>query len=570
MLKLLNQLPIPGERNKKTKVVESNEKQSIGKYYYWLPNDSGMPQKITTSNNSVILIGPNGSGKSRLGIWIEEQNHQLVHRIGAQRNLNFEDELTLKSYDASENSVLYGYDEPYHYDKRKYGLNGREHDNIVTHMFDDFNNALSALIAKYNNANSSFIKKYKEAENRCEEHPKAPKTDLDILFEIWNDLFPNCSLEFEDLRFWARNLNCVHGERYAASKMSDGERTILYFVAQVLCVPNGHVILVDEPELHLHRSLIVKLWSALERYRDDCLFIYITHDTQFADLHPFTDKYWIKSYTGENTWVICRIDENDYPEQLSLDLLGYRKSILFVEGTPGSLDTRLYSIFYKMYEIIPCGSCEQVISRVKAFNNTRIVHDIKAYGIIDRDYRSDYELAKYQKHNIFSIEVAEVENLFITEELIKAVAKHNSLSEEDTFTDIKKYIIEERFKKQINSQICKAVVAEIKYRLSVIDINKQNEETIKTTFESELAKIDFETIKNEMQKHFSNLVDCNDYHQVIRTFNEKGLSRSIGHYFGVIDQEYPELVIRLLNNGAIDIYKTIGKYLPDKDSIPRK
>ena len=33
----------------------------------------------------------------------------------------------------------------------------------------------------------------------------------------------------------------------------------------------------------------VTLWSALESYRPDCLFIYITHDTQFAAAHGHQD-----------------------------------------------------------------------------------------------------------------------------------------------------------------------------------------------------------------------------------------------------------------------------------------
>ena len=43
---------------------------------------------------------------------------------------------------------------------------------------------------------------------------------------------------------------------------------------------------------------------------------------------------------------------------------------------------------------------------------------------IDRDYRSDYEIEKYKENNIFTLNVAEVENLFITEELIRLMAEH--------------------------------------------------------------------------------------------------------------------------------------------------
>lgn len=70
--------------------------------------------------------------------------------------------------------------------------------------------------------------------------------------------------------------------KYSANQMSDGERAVLYLAAQVLCVPENKMLIMDEPEIHLHRSIMNRLWMALERYRPDCLFIYITHDTQFA------------------------------------------------------------------------------------------------------------------------------------------------------------------------------------------------------------------------------------------------------------------------------------------------
>ena len=37
--------------------------------------------------------------------------------------------------------------------------------------------------------------------------------------------------------------------------MSGGERSVLYLVAQVLCVPKAKILIIDEPEIHLHRSI---------------------------------------------------------------------------------------------------------------------------------------------------------------------------------------------------------------------------------------------------------------------------------------------------------------------------
>ena len=66
-------------------------------FTYWLPDEQGQKQEHKTNNNSVIIIGANGSGKSHLGAWIEQQDLENVHRIGAQRNLNFNEDIALKA-----------------------------------------------------------------------------------------------------------------------------------------------------------------------------------------------------------------------------------------------------------------------------------------------------------------------------------------------------------------------------------------------------------------------------------------------------------------------------------------
>ena len=265
-------------------------------FKYWLPEGTEA-KELKTSANSVIFIGANGAGKSRLGAWIERKDTDYVHRIGAQRNLNFQESIPLRSYKESEDLVLFGNsDQPNRERKHfKYGGLGSEFDNYVIHFFDDFTNVLSALIAKSNNENDKFIAECKKAERDGTILPHTPETDIDKLVAVWSDIFPQRSIIYNDSRFYAEDPTSEKKEEYSATKMSDGERTALYFIAQVLAVPPNKALLIDEPELHLHKSLMNRLWLALEKYRPDCLFIYITHDTQFAALHLNADKYWVKN-----------------------------------------------------------------------------------------------------------------------------------------------------------------------------------------------------------------------------------------------------------------------------------
>lgn len=78
------------------------------KYEYWLPNTGNIKTYHEAQVNSVVIIGANGSGKSKLGAWIEQQDFEKVHRISAQRNINFSERIPLKSYAEAEDKVIYG------------------------------------------------------------------------------------------------------------------------------------------------------------------------------------------------------------------------------------------------------------------------------------------------------------------------------------------------------------------------------------------------------------------------------------------------------------------------------
>lgn len=196
---------------------------------------------------------------------------------------------------------------------------------------NDFENVLAALIALKNNENDVFINQCRMAENNNSEMPHTPQTPIDALFSIWNDVFPQRKLLLEDSKFYACLPSDESTIKYSATEMSDGERSVLYLAAQVLCVPKDKTLIIDEPEIHLHRSIMNRLWKSLEKHRPDCFFIFITHDTQFAAMHKNADKFWIQKYDGHN-WNFEKIEDDNLPEELLLDILGSRNNVLFVEG----------------------------------------------------------------------------------------------------------------------------------------------------------------------------------------------------------------------------------------------
>ena len=103
-----------------------------------------------------------------------------------------------------------------------------------------------------------------------------------------------------------------------------------------------------------------------------------------------------------------------------MELLGSCKQILFCEGTStSSMDKKIFDVLFPNFIIHPLESCKEVINYTKAYNaitNT----NTRAYGLVDSDFRSKDEIVDLKENNVFTYHVAEIENLFLVEEFIKA------------------------------------------------------------------------------------------------------------------------------------------------------
>lgn len=529
-------------------------------YKYYLPDKENIPILHTIKSNSVVIIGANGSGKSRLGIWIENNCGDSAHRVAPQRILNPSEYTPLTSYAEAENTVRFGASN-FRNKVHKWGLNAEE---INTRVIDDFDDTLSALLALRNDESVTYRDQCKEAEEKGWPYPKTTPTKLDILFDIWGQIFPHRKLKAIGSKFVAyAEIDGTYIE-YPASQMSDGERAVLYLASQILGIDEANILIIDEPEIHLHKALMSQLWCLLEQARPDCLFIYITHDLDFASSRNTSAKHWIKAYDGHQ-WLLEDIDSREFPESLLLEILGSRKDVLFVEGEKGSVDEQLYNILFPNRYVIPCGSCSNVISRTKAFQSlpTSILNSFNAQGLIDRDFRSDTEIAAYKAQNIYCLEVAEAENLLITPEIINVFASQLGYDEESNKS---KEIINDLFKVKLpnikDSQISNATVAEVKYLLASAQIEYKN---IKSSFEDCFSSIDLDAIEAEFDRQYSQVLKDKNYRAALRLFNDKSLITVVAKAFDTSKDGFIETVLRLAN-GTLrsEIVKAMRNYIPQE------
>lgn len=206
--------------------------------------------------------------------------------------------------------------------------------------------------------------------------------------------------------------------------MSDGERSVFYMIGQVLAADPDLLLIFDEPELHVHRSIMAKLWDELEAARPDCAFIFITHDLEFA-ASRIAGKFLIRDYDPTAGWTIEPVPEDTgFDEEIATLILGSRRAILFVEGSKTSLDTAVFRCCYPEWTVIPRGSCEEVVHSVVTMRANAHLTRVTCSGIVDADDYSAEEITRLGDLGVAVLPVSEIENLFLLPDIGRTIALH--------------------------------------------------------------------------------------------------------------------------------------------------
>jgi len=516
-----------------------------------LPRANGATESIETTQ-SLLFIGANGSGKTRLGTWIEIQSPQreLVHRISAQKSLSMPNSTTPVSIDLAEKSLLFGNpDWTYQHKTHKWG------GNPATALLSDYEKLMVYLFSDETEANAKFKVAYKASAARIE----PPVTKIDLVKEVWEKILPHRELVIDGLRVQTRVKNQANAI-YNSSEMSDGERVIFYLIGQCLAAPKNGIVVIDEPELHLHKSVQAPLWVEIEKLRSDCLFIYLTHDVDFAAAQEGAARIWLKSFDGTSwEWEAIRSDEN-LPDDLLLEVLGSRKPVVFVEGDNGSYDVSLYREILPGFLVVPRGSCSQVILSVKALKANSQLHHLSVFGIVDRDRRVPDEIAALEADSIFVLTVAEVENLFCTEEVIKVASQRLARDPAADFQKVSDEIFK-RLQLELDTQVSLRVASEIKFQLSRFDQNIKGEDALSDALSAVTHGIDVKQLYSGILSTFTNIIATRDYEKLLSIYNRKSLATQASGVLGLKSGELPELILRLARGDSRDeIREALKKY----------
>ena len=461
----------------------------------------GHQPDVLIESRQITIIGANGSGKSRFCTALVDELGDKAYRISALKAL-FPTPASSKPLPGSIDDLF-----------NHMNANNPQIKNLAETEFDKL---------FYVMLNDEFreLMNFK-AHRLMEEQMEFPKTKLDITVKKWQEVFPKNKVLRENgkLMFTSEG----YEDKYPLMRLSDGEKSVLYYIGAVLYAMPDAAILVDDPETFIHSNIMRTLWNVLEQVRPDCTCIYNTRDVEFASSRIDNQCVWVKEFDPEAVaW--------DYEVMLSsrdldiamLDLLGSRKPVLFVEGDDKhSIDSRLYPLIFPEYTVKPLGSCNKVIETVRSFSDLQNFHQLESRGIVDRDRRSDEEVEYLRKKNILVPNVAEVENILMLEGVIRAVARHKRRNPDIVFPKVKKRVVL-MFTKELKQQALMHVRHRVKRDVERrIDMKFTSINALENHMVELVSEINPRGLYDQLCREFHAYEDHEDYASILKVYNQK-------------------------------------------------
>jgi len=373
---------------------------------------------LNFETKNCAILGSNWTWKSSLCKKIYELNNPSnIQYIRAQRDL------TINQWElrALDNTVLEQRLSSYSLAKLGQDLNIKHITNTNVKKYsnniiqNDFNKNIEKFFRDDESAHASASRLHTGGEFQ------QPSTNASMIFDIWNSIFINKKIEIKDWKIQIIFKIWEESHKYEIESLSDWERSALYMITKCIYAKKDSIIIIDEWESHLNPSVLHELWDSIEEVRYDCNFVYISHDINFVISRNNCAKFWIKEFNYPENWIIEEIKDDNISEELALQILGSKKEkILFVESTEDK-DKLLYQKIYSDFKVIPLWACNNVINYTKSLNLSSENYNKQYFWLIDRDFKTDEELESLKSHSIFSLPVAEFENLFFRKEIIEFI-----------------------------------------------------------------------------------------------------------------------------------------------------
>jgi ABC-type Mn2+/Zn2+ transport system ATPase subunit len=262
----------------------------------------------------LFLVGANGTGKSSLMHLFYGAHHANSRRISAHRQTWF-----------ASNAITLSPEQ-----KRQTETNIKGTDTNPQARWKDDYSAQRASIAIYDliDAENVRARSIAGAVDQGDIDLAKVLASKDAPLKVINELLRLSNIPVEVSVH--QNEQVLASRRgsptYSVAELSDGERNALLIAANVLTVPPGTLLLIDEPERHLHRSIISPLLTLLFAKRTDCAFVVSTHDVMLPLDNPSAKTMLVRgcTYAGKSVsaWDVDLLESGEgVDEPLKRDIL---------------------------------------------------------------------------------------------------------------------------------------------------------------------------------------------------------------------------------------------------------
>ncbi|MBW4444273.1 MAG: AAA family ATPase [Plectolyngbya sp. WJT66-NPBG17] len=375
--------------------------------------DLTIPQSVGESLNLTVnfgehlfVLGANGTGKSSLMQWLYSPHQTNARRILAHRQNWFSSNSIGLSPQQKQEVESYIRNTDINLESRWKDDYAPHRTSITIYDLIDAENVRARSIADAVDSDNVDL-------------AKALSKQDDAPIRVINELLRLSNLPIEiSVSESAQIVASKCGsDPYSIAELSDGERSALLIAATVLTLKSGTLVLIDEPERHLHRSIISPLLTLLFSKRRDCAFVVSTHDTMLPLDNPSARTLLIRgcTYSGSSviSWDVDLVPPDTYiDDDLKKDILGGRRKLLFIEGTEQSLDKPLYSLIFPNVSIVAKSSCRDVEHAVNSIRDSVNFHWLHAFGIIDNDRRVETDINRLRERGVYALPVFSVESIY--------------------------------------------------------------------------------------------------------------------------------------------------------------
>ncbi|MES2677207.1 MAG: AAA family ATPase [Pseudomonadota bacterium] len=428
--------------------------------------------KIENLGDVVIIAGGNGSGKSRLKEAISQTLRGSTHMslvLGATRDeeRNKFNGSHIEVKQGQSNSVLQDYInsrrfgrgeyvgslvqidsrrniETTKYNPVKYAVEDPDNqDTPSTFYYENFSgrwqNFMDYIYKKVASHQGIVADEAAKGELHSKEIIKKHPHPLTKYKEIFSQLLPGKELQdinpTQPKSFQYKNSD---DQVLDFERLSSGEQEVVKIIFDIVRKDIKHsVVIVDEPELHLHPTLAFRLVETLKSIGGHTnQFILLTHSADLISTYYSTgDVYFIDSIQTGSNQAHKLSDLNHSHKDLvqaigdNVGLISVGKKIIFAEGENSSIDRLTYhSISQKILpeaKITPIGSVQNIVllgSIEEQIRNS--IFGVNFYMIRDRDGLSEEQIKDIEKSGrVKCLKRRHLENYFLEPDILFEVAQ---------------------------------------------------------------------------------------------------------------------------------------------------